>query len=433
MVFAVTGLALLVLTAAGVPAFRFLGDNGVVTMAFATGFVTLVATRVAPAADGLRGLALVLTFAVAVRIVVVFQEPFLSSDIYRYIWDGIVTGAGINPYWHPPADPALAWLGRRDLVALVNRADYAVTIYPPVAQLFFTLVAGISESVTVMKLALVATEGVTVVVLIAMLRRLGKPATLVVAYAWHPLTIWEIANNGHVDALMVALAMGGLWISLAQRRRLAGGLLIILAALAKPFAMLALPALWRPWDLRLPALVAATIALAYLPFLSVGWGVLGFLGTGYLNEEGIESGSGFWTLAALRPVLGGGSWPLHVYMAVAAVVTGGLALRAGFRKEPDLETSLRDILAILLAALFFLSPTYPLYFLVLTPFLALVPSAAAWTASLGAILLHHNAGWEAWPFLPGRDAAFNLAFLGALAWTAARRAIPTFRLKVTAP
>ena len=36
--------------------------------------------------------------------------PFLSSDIYRYVWDGQVQAAGINPYRYVPADPALAGL-----------------------------------------------------------------------------------------------------------------------------------------------------------------------------------------------------------------------------------------------------------------------------------------------------------------------------------
>ena len=63
--------------------------------------------------------------------------------------------------------------------------------------------------------------------------------------------------------------------------------------------MLALPVLWRPWDWRLPLCVAATIALAYVPYLSVGWGVFGFV-SGYMQEEGFASGNGFkllWLVA----------------------------------------------------------------------------------------------------------------------------------------
>ena len=35
-------------------------------------------------------------------------RPILSSDVYRYVWDGRVEAAGINPYRYVPADPQLA-------------------------------------------------------------------------------------------------------------------------------------------------------------------------------------------------------------------------------------------------------------------------------------------------------------------------------------
>ena len=81
------------------------------------------------------------------------------------------------------------------------------------------------------------------------------------AWAWHPLVIWEIANNGHADALMVALLMIGVWL-LVRNRRVAGAVAMALATLVKPYAVVALPAFWRPWDWRAPAAAIATAALA---------------------------------------------------------------------------------------------------------------------------------------------------------------------------
>ena len=82
----------------------------------------------------------------------------------------------------------------------INRADYAVTAYPPVAQIFFLAVTRISETLTMMRLAMVACEIVVVAVIIDLLRQLRLPMTAVVAWAWHPLAIWEIASSGHVEA-----------------------------------------------------------------------------------------------------------------------------------------------------------------------------------------------------------------------------------------
>src|SRR5262249_54575097 len=50
---------------------------------------------------------LVLGVATAMRLLTLTAPPILSSDIYRYVWDGRVQLAGINPYRFVPADDAL--------------------------------------------------------------------------------------------------------------------------------------------------------------------------------------------------------------------------------------------------------------------------------------------------------------------------------------
>src|ERR1700730_7087391 len=40
--------------------------------------------------------AIILVFAAAFRLVLLLHHPFLSSDVYRYVWDGRVQAAGIN-------------------------------------------------------------------------------------------------------------------------------------------------------------------------------------------------------------------------------------------------------------------------------------------------------------------------------------------------
>ena len=82
---------------------------------------------------------LVLGFAVAMRAMTVFADPFTSSDIYRYVWDGIVQHAHINPYRYVPGNPVLTFLRKpnQEIFDNINRRDYARTIYPPVAQMIY--------------------------------------------------------------------------------------------------------------------------------------------------------------------------------------------------------------------------------------------------------------------------------------------------------
>ena len=61
--------------------------------------------------------------------------------------------AGINPYLYVPADAALASLRDAAIFPHINRADYAVTAYPPVAEIFFFVVSRIAETATAMRLA----------------------------------------------------------------------------------------------------------------------------------------------------------------------------------------------------------------------------------------------------------------------------------------
>ena len=47
-------------------------------------------------------------------------------------------------------------------------------------------------------IAMLAFEAVAIMLLIGLLRRSGSPVDQVLIYAWHPLTVWEIAGRGKV-------------------------------------------------------------------------------------------------------------------------------------------------------------------------------------------------------------------------------------------
>jgi hypothetical protein len=256
--------------------------------------------------------------------------------------------------------------------------------------MFFFAVTRLSESVTAMRIAFLACEIATVTMIWLMLRQLGQPLTRLVAYLWHPLPMWEIANSGHIDALMVALMMAGLWLAIGGRA-LAGVATIALGALAKPFAVLALPACWRPWDWRIPALAIAVAAVCYAPYLSVGTGVAGFL-PAYLHEERIDDSHDNWWLTVWRSVFGAHPADAIVYLVLVGLVLGSLALIAAFRSDRRPQTVVDDTARLLLVFLLLVLPRYPWYFLAITPFVALRGNAVFWAASIGALLLQEEVG-----------------------------------------
>src|ERR1700757_4180115 len=341
------GVVIVGLTSATPFAFETFGDNAFMAMTIPAGLLTIAATAQAERAPPDRALWLIIGVGIVLRAYVLLFDPLLSSDIYRYVWDGRVQAAGINPYRYVPADEALAFLRDGAIFPHINRAATAVTIYPPVAQFFFFIVTRIGESVTVIRLALLGCEAVTVTLIVLLLRWMNRPVSRVVAYLWHPLPLWEIANSGHVDALMVALMLLGLWIALTGHA-LRGAVLITFAALVKPIAAPVLAAIWRPWDLKMPLLVIAAVALCYLPYLSVGWGVLGFLTKGYLTEEGISAGNDLWLLSLWRLAVGEHQGDVVAYFVLAALVLlyGGFSVARSSKRA--IASRLADINMLLL-------------------------------------------------------------------------------------
>ncbi len=84
-----------------------------------------------------------------------FAPPTLSDDIYRYLWDGRVQMAGINPYNYPPNDANLAHLKTEDWEGINHK--HIRTIYPPLAQTIFAVGAFVYPTINAQKFILLST------------------------------------------------------------------------------------------------------------------------------------------------------------------------------------------------------------------------------------------------------------------------------------
>src|SRR5258707_2653295 len=167
--------------------------------------------------------------------------PPASTDIYRYIWDGRVQAAGINPYRYLPTDEALQGLRDEAIYPNINRASYAPTIYPPAAELVFFAAIRISETAVFMKTVMIAFEGLAVWAILQLLAARGLPATRVLLYAWHPLPVWEFAGDGHVDAMAIALLLLA-FVAVDRRSPILAGIGLAAGGFGKNFPAVAWPA-----------------------------------------------------------------------------------------------------------------------------------------------------------------------------------------------
>ena len=344
---------------------------------------------------------IILTVAIACRLVTLIPDPYLSSDIYRYAWDGVVQHAHISPYRYAPGDPALSFLRapNQDLFDNINRREYAHTIYPPAAQFLFYLITFVNPTVTFMKLAMILFEGLTLYALAKLLGDLGIRREQALLYAWCPLLIWEIGSSGHLDSAAMAFIALAL-LARYRERSTATAVFLAVAVLIKLYPIVLLPALFRRGEYRMLAIIATIAAFAYACYASVGMRVFGFLG-GYVQEEGMQSGERYYLLEQLHHIPGLRAVPTAAYMVFCILVFTVISIwcwktcctpRASSyssavaqdRISPNRTDFLYAGFALSFALMLLFSPHYPWYIAWLILFFTLLPGLTLF-AYIGAV------------------------------------------------
>lgn len=149
----------------------------------------------------------ILLFACCFRLILWLSPPSISNDIYRYVWEGKILNAGINPFSRAPADPLLEKFRDHEIYPEINHKDYT-TIYPPVSLALFSLGARLSSTTRAMSMVFLAFDLLTILVLIATVRLLSIDMNRIAIYAWNPLIIMEFAGSGHLDSAGIFFCWG---------------------------------------------------------------------------------------------------------------------------------------------------------------------------------------------------------------------------------
>jgi hypothetical protein len=344
-----------------------------------------------------RALWIVLGVALVLRLMVLAAPSFLSSDLFRYVWDGCVQIAGINPYRYVPADPALAFLRDAAIYPRIDRAGYAHTIYPPAAQLIFRAISSVSQTEAAERAAMLGFDLIAIAAMLRLLAMAGLDRARVLIYAWNPLTVWEFAGNGHIDAAAIALLALAMLARLGSRGALAG-IALGAAGLVKFLPLAAAPAFWRPRGVRrldwiVPASVMATMAALYAIYADGAGNVLGFL-PGYAAEEGLQDGRGIYWLDVLGRIVPLPPASGMLWLAFAALVLVGIGLWMAFLRPPppadDPVALARDVVLLGMIATALITPHYPWYFVWLALPSCLAPMPAAIFLSAAAVLQYHD-------------------------------------------
>lgn len=248
------------------------------------------------------------------RALLLPTPPIQEIDIYRYLWDGAVTGSGLSPYEYAPAEVASAH-ERNALIG--DPLDYCVqlcdsapslrevlrrihypeltTPYPPASQGVFALghwLTPVDTSPTgrviILKCILICFDLATIATLASLLKALGMHRGWIVSYAWCPLVIKEFANTGHLDSIAVFFSTAAVFAAVKLIKApasskvivwtIASASLLSLAVAAKLYPLVVLPAfvaviavqVGRRYATLFVAITIGLVALLVLPMFVRG-------------------------------------------------------------------------------------------------------------------------------------------------------------------
>lgn len=207
--------------------------------------------------------------AILIRLACFFQEPLLSDDYYRFIWDGALTHAGINPATFTPREITNHpdWLKAPDaFFNKLNSPDY-YAVYPPAAQAIFHLsflVNGwnIQGHILFLRSLLFLADLIILGLLWRLLKQKNLPEKRILLYGLNPLIVLEFTGNLHFDGMMIMGLLAALYFA-DKRKYFYSSLTMAFSILAKMITLPLIPFLGKDLS-RIKRFLFATLTLCLI-------------------------------------------------------------------------------------------------------------------------------------------------------------------------
>lgn len=351
----------------------------------------------------------------ACRLIILGGTPVLSTDYYRFLWDGAVLAQGHNPWLYSPKavldqtnpaiNPSLTALAQahRALMLRINHPKLP-TIYPPVSEFAMAAAAKIAAfSATALRCVYLVFDIATAIFIGLILRRLHRPVSWLLIYWWNPVLINAFYNEAHMDAMTLTfVALFALMVVMQRPKSAAAALGLAIGAKFWPVVLVPLllrPLLKYPKQLTIVTTVLTIVsAAALMPmFVTAAPALHSLMSYGrywHENDGVFRLVSMFWhavfpATAYTRPALASRATIAVLYLIALIILNrkaaaGSSAIRVG----------LFSIMFI-----FLLSPTeFAWYYTWLLPLLAIYPriSLLVWSVTLGLYHAHYFYPWMVW-------------------------------------
>ena len=196
----------------------------------------------------------ILFFAITAQLLSIWNEPTLSIDYYRFLWDGEITLQGINPFDYKPKEllnhnfvQSSAYL-KEIYTGIGEMSQGNYSCYPPVNQFYFIIASSFSDSIAIntfiLKLLIVLTELLGAIYLIKILKNLKIETSRIWLLFLNPLWIIECTGNTHFEGVMLSFLFIALYY-LLHKRELVGSLFFAIAIQIKLIPLMILPFFYR--------------------------------------------------------------------------------------------------------------------------------------------------------------------------------------------
>jgi len=372
-----------------------------------------------------RLLATVVALGFIARACFFGSTPVYEDDWHRYLWDGAVVSAGVNPYAASPAQGLLTDLNGNavspsedatiaqlqsigaDHPHFPERVNYpyVTTIYPPVALAAFAMAHQISPfSLDSFRLILLLSDCLALVLLMLLLGRYNRSPFWAVLYWLNPVVIVTVFNAGHMDALLAPLLLATL-ILVEYRRPKFAAVALAAAAGVKLWPIVLAPIVFRAWRDDMKEIFATGLIFTAMVALFVGPLILSLQsqnsGLGAYASEWIVNSFLFTYMSSGLSIFfeDGGR-----YLRLASAGLVGAAAFWFALSRRGIATPLPTAMMLTTLLLFAVSPTgypwYALWFMVFAPFATMV-GVVLFAATLPVYYLRFLMSENGW------DALFN--------------------------
>ena len=324
--------------------------------------------------DGMNSPWIFLVPALFFRLSFLANEPSLSEDFYRYLWDGRVQLAGHSPYEYAPNSHELEPV-RDGYFERINHKQFR-TPYSAAAETFYHLFALISTRVWFFKLLILLFDFLLLDILRRLLLSDIKPAAWLLVYAWHPLPVVEFAASGHMDVIGISLLFLSYLLLRKERHFLSGGIFAV-SVLTKYLPVLTVPWLLKQGKLKFLLAAVVTAVLLMLQYYSSDWsmfaGVLSYYKKWRFNDS---------LFGILYKTLGGAE-PARI---TGMLITGLVAAYSFIRRFSFYRATFLAFACVLM----FSPVVHPWYMCWILPFLVFHPNKP-WMFLCGWIVLAYLA------------------------------------------